>query len=651
MGDLRFERSYRRVKQAADRAATIRSLSDEDIIGALAFAREEVDPYLANVLASEALNRLHRASSIVLTATEGLLSQSVDGLLTYMNPAAEKLLGWTFDELRGKPVHDIVHGRRPDGTSYPTEECPIHLVAASGLPLRRHQTHLWRKDGMLFPAQQDAAAIIRDGEIEGVVIALRDIRGELVAQESQRASEAKFRSLFEEAPTMYMIVAGDGRVLSTNRFGEEYLGYGRKELHGRLVWDLFHPNDRDRVRAEHFGLFAEPPPPGRPREFEARKVCKDGTVLHVREFAVPTRDERGETVALQSCHDISHAKMAEARERAILESITDAFFTEDKELARETLRRALSGEQPPRVDLRVRSADGSYLALDVLATPRMENGRVTGVFGIGRDVSARREDEIRLRVRAEERTAELREVLQDLETFTNSVSHDLRAPLRGVAALLDDVMLDHGHTLTPEVRDLVERAQREDRRATRLVHDILAFSRGGRDPIRREPVDLSEAARAAGEEVVASHPEWRTRLVVQEGLRTEADPKLMRILLHNLVDNAAKYASVSKEPTIEVGSELRDGRLWFYVRDNGVGFPPGETSRLFRPFSRLSSAAGFEGTGLGLPTAKRIVERHGGEIMAEGRPREGATFRFTLSQKGAAGDAHGKTAQERLLDG
>lgn len=805
MGDLRFERPYHRVKQAADRASAIKALHDDDVIAALAAARVEEDPYLANVLASEAMNRLRRTSAIVLTATEGLLSQTVDGILTFMNPAAERLLGWTFEDLRGQPIHDIVHGRRPDGTPYPLEECPLQDVALSGVPLRRRQTWLWRRDGTGFPAEQDAAPIIRDGEIEGVVVALRDVSTERTALESQRASEARFRTLFEQAPTMYMIVDARGRIQATNRFGEIYLGYDRDELVGVHSWELFHPDDRERMRAAHMALFADPPPPGQPREWEARKLRKDGRVLHVREFAMPTRDERGELVALMSCHDLTRVRAAEARERAILESITDAFFAldgdwrltyinaharpileaaggttdligrrlpdvvpamaasrfeeeydrvlrertpasfeayfppidvwfevrafpaenggisvffrditgrhrlrqeieeserlhrdvvdnvldlvytldtegryvtlnraftsilgwpreawigrsfaplvhpDDADRTRETLRGVLANEKPARLDVRARTASGHYVALEVLAAPRFDGDRVTGIYGVARDVSARHESEVRLRIRAEERTAELREALQDLETFTNSVSHDLRAPLRGLGVLLDDVLEDHSATLTPAVRDLVERARREGRRAARLVNDILAFSRGGRDPLRPRPVDVTAAARDVAAEVSASHPEWHTRWEVQEGLHAAADPNLLHILLHNLFHNAAKYASSSPEPLVRVVAEERDGARWIAVKDNGVGFAPEEAPRLFHPFSRLSSSAGFEGTGLGLPTAKRIVERHGGRIEAEGVAGRGATFRFTLGDPEGSARRRGETGFEQLL--
>lgn len=175
MGDVRFERPYERVASAADRAAAIRALSDEDVIAALAAARAESDPYLANVLASEAQNRVRRSAVILRTAAEAVMAQDAQGRCTQMNPAAERLLGWTSEELSGLNVHEMIHFEHEDGTPFPSEECPIGRAAASGEELRAHETVLIRKDGRRVHVVQTAAPLVREGEVEGVVVTFTDI--------------------------------------------------------------------------------------------------------------------------------------------------------------------------------------------------------------------------------------------------------------------------------------------------------------------------------------------------------------------------------------------------------------------------------------------------------------------------------------------
>jgi PAS domain S-box-containing protein len=264
-------------------------------------------------------------------------------------------------------------------------------------------------------------------------------------------------------------------------------------------------------------------------------------------------------------------------------------------------------------------------------------GAITGIIGIAYDITERKEAEARvqhfareLEARVAERTAELAAANRELEAFTYSVSHDLRAPLRALDGFSDALLEGYAERLDATGRDYVLRIRAASQRMTQLIDALLALSRVGRAEIQRRPVDLSALARAIADELQRAQPERAAEFVIAEGLQAEGDPRLLRVLLENLLGNAWKFTRDVPRARIEFGAAERDGRRAFSVRDNGAGFDMARADRLFQPFQRLHAAAEFEGTGIGLATVQRIVQRHGGEVWAEGRGGEGAVVWFTL---------------------
>ena len=255
------------------------------------------------------------------------------------------------------------------------------------------------------------------------------------------------------------------------------------------------------------------------------------------------------------------------------------------------------------------------------------------------DINARKgtEEEIRryrdhLEELVRERTDELAGANRDLEAFTARVSHDLRAPVRAVEVLTQAIVEDHGSTLDPAARGLLERVTAESRRMAKLVDDLLRLTRSTRDGLRKEAIDLGAIAREVLGELRKREPERRVEVVVADGLEATGDASLMRVLLENLVGNAWKFTSKRLGARIEVGVTEIDGERAVFVRDNGVGFPQERAGELFRAFARLHSDADFPGTGIGLTTVQTIVARHGGRVWAESKPGQGATFFFTLRE-------------------
>ena len=232
----------------------------------------------------------------------------------------------------------------------------------------------------------------------------------------------------------------------------------------------------------------------------------------------------------------------------------------------------------------------------------------------------------------EETNRELEGANSELEAFSYSVSHDLRSPLRSIEGFSQILLEDHAQGLDEEARGYLRRVRAASRRMALLIDDLLDLSRVTRSSLTRQMVDLSAQAREIAAEIEKSQPDRRVRFVVADGLAVRGDPRLLRVMLENLLGNAFKFTQREREATIEFGAVTRDGGVAYYVRDNGVGFDEAYATKLFGAFQRLHGSEDFEGTGIGLATVQRIVQRHGGKAWAEGAVGKGATFYFTLRQ-------------------
>jgi two-component system NtrC family sensor kinase len=225
---------------------------------------------------------------------------------------------------------------------------------------------------------------------------------------------------------------------------------------------------------------------------------------------------------------------------------------------------------------------------------------------------------------------ELAQANRELEAFSYSVSHDLRAPLRTISAFTHAIIEDFGDRIDDKARDHIRRVLAATSRMSDLIDALLELSRISRAPIGRHRVDLSQLANIAVDELVRREPSRAVGVEITPGLIVDADGRLMRILLDNLLGNAWKFTSHADPARIEVGREHKRGDAVYFVRDNGAGFDMTQADRLFTPFQRLHSDGEFSGTGIGLATVRRIIERHGGKIWAEGSIGCGAKISFTV---------------------
>ena len=234
--------------------------------------------------------------------------------------------------------------------------------------------------------------------------------------------------------------------------------------------------------------------------------------------------------------------------------------------------------------------------------------------------------------RVEQRTADLQLANRELESFSYSVAHDLRAPLRGVSGFAEVLLSDYEAQLDDEGKDCLQEILGNAQRMSELIDALLSLSRVTRMELHSSRVDLSQLARDVVKQLAAQQPKSTCELIIADGVRAEMDAQFARAILENLLGNAWKFTRNVPQPRIEFGVTERDGERTFFVRDNGAGFNPAYADKMFAPFQRLHTVAEFPGTGIGLATVQRIVHRHGGRIWAEGQVGAGATFYFTLRE-------------------
>ena len=275
-----------------------------------------------------------------------------------------------------------------------------------------------------------------------------------------------------------------------------------------------------------------------------------------------------------------------------------------------------------------------------LGVPLLHAGKTIGMVGMGNREGGYRAEDLEalealgpaivqafMRKRAE---IELATLNKELEAFTYSASHDLRAPLRHIESFSSILQEDYGDRLGEEGRDFLLRIRAATLRMGRLIDDLLDLSRVSRNTMTRKTVNLSNLVKNIAADLARPHPERRVRFIIEEGLADEGDEGLLFIALQNLLGNSWKFTEKREEARIEFGAMQRDGKRIYYVKDNGAGFDMAHTGKLFKPFQRLHNSEEFAGTGIGLATVLRIIQRHGGRLWAKGEVEKGATIYFTL---------------------
>jgi PAS domain S-box-containing protein len=495
--------------------------------------------------------------------------------------------------------------------------------------------------------------------------------------------DASFRLLFAANPLpMWLYDAESLQFLEVNDAAIAHYGYTRDEFLQRRITDLRTPEDAERLVHD-----LRKAAPGLRRWTNMRHRTRDARILDV-DIAAHTLEFCGRAAVLVVVHDVTERKRAEAalrrsdaRHRAMLEAALDCIVTMDgdgrviefnpaaertfgyrkrdvfgrpladliippdlRQAHRDGLaRHRATGEHRVlghRIEMRAVRSDGSEFPVEVAITEIPGDGEEL-YTGYLRDITERKRSEdasralnAELEQRVSQRTSELQAAIAELEAFSYSVSHDLRTPLRTIDGFSQALVEDAGPVLNAATRTHLERIRKATQRMGQLIDDLLQLSKVSRGEMTREAVDLGELARRIANELNKRAGGHAPAITVAPSLVAMGDPRLLRILLENLLDNAWKFTSRQTDARVEVGSAGGpDGSTIFFVRDNGVGFDPAYAGKLFAPFQRLHAMSDFQGTGIGLATVRRIVHRHGGQVWAEGEPGGGACVSFTLDRR------------------
>ncbi|MGZ5278791.1 MAG: sensor histidine kinase [Pseudobdellovibrionaceae bacterium] len=477
--------------------------------------------------------------------------------------------------------------------------------------------------------------------------------------------QANFKLLIDSIPDYsILMVDRDGFIQSWNLGAELTHGYKAQEIIGKHFSKFYTQFDIDRKHPQEELKIALAK--GRFEE-EGWRVRKDGTRFWVNVVITPLRDEQGEFIGFSKItRDLSERMYAERalreseeRFRLMVASVKDyAIIMLDPAghviswnlgaerikgwTEKEIVGRSFETFYPPedvaqgktRYELEVAQREGrfedygwrlrkdgtKFWANVVITALRGENGELRGYSKVTRDVTERKLAE-----------DTLKKAYDDLESFSYSVSHDLRAPLRSMDGFSEVLMTTLGDQLDDRSKNYLARIRESSQKMAALIDGLLNLSRLSRAPIIRQEVDLSELVNQIAADLVKTSPGRRVDWVIARDIKVHGDPSLLRVALDNLVNNAWKYTSKTENPRIEFGVKISQGIPLYFVKDNGAGFEMKFVDKLFGSFQRLHGANEFPGNGIGLATVKRIVSRHGGEIWAEGQVDQGAQFYFSLS--------------------
>lgn len=344
-------------------------------------------------------------------------------------------------------------------------------------------------------------------------------------------------------------------------------------------------------------------------DFDAEKARMEGAqsaVLNILEDSVAekTQLEAAQRSMLNILDDFSSEKtQLEAAQGAMVNILDD--FSEEKARLEETQRAALN-------------------ILDDFETEKSK------VEMANHQLENEIEERKRVEMQIQGMNTELLAANKELEAFSYSVSHDLRAPLRGIDGFSLALLEDYADKLDEDGKDYLQRVRAATQRMGALIDDLLNLSRVTRTEMKLQRADLSAIVQSIAAELQKTQPERQAEFRIEEGVQASVDSHLIRITLENLLGNAWKFTSKRESAWIEFGRTHCDGKLTYYIRDNGAGFDPAYADRLFGAFQRLHDKSDFPGTGVGLATVQRIIHRHGGRIWAESAVERGATFYFTL---------------------
>jgi PAS domain S-box-containing protein len=604
------------------------------------------------------------------TILQGVVYQDAGGKIISMNPAAVRILGKSPEE---HPDHTLENGEhhtlRGDGSSFPGLDHPSMAALRTGQELRDVVM------GVYNPCERDyrwinvrAMPQFRPGEDKPyqVYIIFDDITERRRIENTLQNSEIRYRRLFEAAQDGILIVdAETGQIVDVNPFLTDMLNYSKEEFVGKKLWEIGAFQDIEKSKI----AFAELQINQYIRYENLQLETKDGRLIDV-EFVSNVYQVDHTKVIQCNIRDITERKRAEKALReseqlyhAIGESIDygvwvcdpdgrniyasksflklvgltqeqcsnfgwgDVLHPDDAERTIAAWKECVRTGCTWDIEHRFRGADGRWHPILARGVPvRNEQGKVICWVGINLDISKLKQTEMDLK----ERTQQLENANRELESFSYSVSHDLRAPLRAIDGYSRMILRQQGDNFDENAKRHFNLIRDNVQKMGQLIDDLLAFSRMGREALSISRLNVEDLTRDMWEELKATNPDRPIDLKIGHVPPGVGDRSLIKQVLVNILSNAIKFTRIREVPLIEVAGYVTETENVYYVRDNGVGFDMQYHDKLFGVFQRLHSAADYEGTGVGLAIVQRIIHRHGGRVWAESKVDEGACFYFTL---------------------
>jgi PAS domain S-box-containing protein len=610
---------------------------------------------------------LRRHADLLEQAHDSLLTCRLGGAIGYWSRGAETLYGYTREEAVGRSSHELLH------TDHPLGMARIDALLERDGRWKGELTQTTKEGRKLIVEGQWTLAVDAEGN-KTVLEANRD----MTERKRAEAENLLLATAIEQAAETVVITDRDAKIQYVNPAFTRTTGYTRDEALGQNPRVLKSGQHDARFYRELWATLTA----GKLWRGEFTNRRKDGTLYMEEATIAPVRDASGEItdyIAIKS--DITERQQAEKAleeselryrqlfERAesalgVYEMVFDAqgnprdfrFLNVNPAFERMTgLKRSqivgrnaleiTPGLEEYWIKLFGRvAATGEPAAFEQYARPlgRYYSGtayspRPNQVAVTFMDVTERKraEEEVRLlnveleqRVRA--RTAALEAANREMEAFAHSVSHDLRAPLRGIDGWSLALLEDYGERLDAPGHKYLDRVRSEAQRMGRLIDDLLHLSRVSRAELVPRTVDLTALAETIIARLKEAHPDRSIEFIVAPQLKCIGDARLLEIALTNLLENAVKFTGPCTAARVEFGKTEFEGNSAFFVRDNGVGFDMAYAGMLFAPFQRLHKTSEFPGSGIGLATVQRVIHRHGGRIWAEARVGAGATLYFTL---------------------
>ncbi len=576
-------------------------------------------------------------AELVRNVSGAIISTDADFRIVAWNPGAESIYGWAADEVTGKPLFSVltesVHGKD-------LEQIQKELLDTGHWYFEERERC---KDGTVVE-MGSSVSLLKDqaGSPIGVVVVSQDI-GE------RRRAEREINRIYDLSIDMVGMADFDGNFTRLNPAWEVTLGYSRQELMSRPYIDFVHPQDRAETLAEARKLTQGEVTIA----FENRYRAKDGSYRWLSWNTIPDISSRALYFVAR---DITSQKETERQLRRLSRVYQDAmdpiilldpsggivelnpeaermFGWQKAELIGKPCKMLVPPERHERADeLRKRCNEGESIHA-VEALRRNKAGRVIPVLLTMSRLTDESRDPIGIVMISKDIT-ELKQAETELEAFAYSVSHDLRAPLRAIDGFSNILMEQHAPELSGDARHYLDLVRGNAQQMGALIDDLLTFSRLGRAQMEKQTVEPPGIVRQVLQELAAAREGRKVEIDIGDLPNCRADPKLLKLVFANLLDNAFKYTRPREVARIEVGSQpggADPDRIVYFVRDNGVGFDMQYADKLFGVFQRLHRAEEFEGTGVGLANVQRIIRRHGGEVWAEAEEHKGATFYFTLS--------------------